>query len=110
MRYLFAVIASRTAVVTADADERLAIDAFNERIEAAGQRILAAGVAAPDEAVVFDNRGGAGIVTNGPVVDSDDFMAGFWVIEAENDVVAHALATDASRACNRRIEVRPFLR
>jgi hypothetical protein len=37
-------------------------------------------------------------------------MAGFWIIEAENDTVAHALATEASKACNRPIEVRPFLR
>jgi hypothetical protein len=37
-------------------------------------------------------------------------MAGFWIIEAENDTVAQALAAEASKACNRPIEVRPFLR
>jgi hypothetical protein len=87
-----------------------AIYSFNEKIEAAGQRIMAAGIATPDQAVVFDFRGTRDSITYGPVVDSDMFMAGFWIIEAENDTVAHALAAEASKACNRPIEVRPFLR
>lgn len=85
-----------------------AIDAFNDKIENAGQRVMAAGVAAPDRAVVFDNRGGRGLVNKGPAVDSDLFMAGFWIIEADDDEV-HVLAAEASHACNRPIEVRPFL-
>ncbi len=110
MRYLFAVIANRTGEVLADHDEMTAIDSFNEKIEAAGQRIMAAGIATPDRAVVFDFRGTRDSITHGTVVDSDLFMAGFWIIEAENDTVAHALAAEASKACNRPIEVRPFLR
>ena len=43
MRYLFAVIANRTGEVLADHDEMAAIDSFNEKIEVAGQRIMAAG-------------------------------------------------------------------
>ena len=110
MRYLFAVIANRTGEVLADHDEMTAIDSFNEKIENAGQRIMAAGIATPDQAVVFDFRGTHDSITHGPVMDSDLFMAGFWIIEAENDSVAHALAAEASKACNRPIEVRPFLR
>jgi len=110
MRYLFAVIANRTGEVLADNDEMAAIDSFNEKIEVAGQRIMAAGIAAPNESVVFDFRGTNDSITRGPIVDSDLFMAGFWIIEAENDTVAHALAAEGSKACNRPIEVRPFLR
>lgn len=110
MRYLFAVIANRNVQVPATEGEAEAIDAFNARIETAGHRIMAAGVAAPDRARLYDNRDGRGLVTEGPAVDTDEFMAGFWVIEADNDSVAHSLALEASQACNRRIEVRPFLR
>lgn len=110
MRYLFAVIANRTGEVLADHDEMAAIDSFNEKIEVAGQRIMAAGIAAPNESVVFDFRGTNDSIRRGPIVDSDLFMAGFWIIEAENDTVAHALAAEASKACSRPIEVRPFLR
>ena len=110
MRYIFAVIANRTGEIQADHDEMTAIDSFNEKIEVAGQRIMAAGIAAPNESVVFDFRGTNDSITRGPIVDSDLFMAGFWIIEAENDTVAHALAAEGSKACNRPIEVRPFLR
>lgn len=91
-------------------EEPGAVDAFNVKIDAAGQRIIAAGVAAPDKSMVFDNRHGVGHVSAGPVVEVDDYMAGFWVIDVENRSVAEALAAEASLACNRRIELRPFLR
>ena len=108
MRYLFAVIDSQTNSGTAT--EMGAIDAFNEKIEAAGQRLMAAGVSAPSSALLVDNRNGLSSVTNGPAVVSDEYMAGFWVIEAVDDETARALALEASHACNRCIEVRAFLR
>jgi len=33
----------------------------------------------------------------------------FWIIDATTDAIAHELAAEASKACNRRIEVRRFL-
>lgn len=108
MRFLMAVIDSVSD--PGRPEEPGAIDAFNDKIETAGQRIIAAGVARPDQAMVFDNRLGAGRVSPGPVTASDDYMAGFWVIDVEDRSVAEALAAEASQACNRRIELRPFLR
>ncbi len=109
MRYLFSVVASTSGTVMASAHEAADIDAFNDRIERAGQRVIAVGIAAPDTAVMFDNRADAGTVQAGPYVDSDDFVAGFWIVDVENEALAHRLAADASKACNRRIEVRPLL-
>ena len=106
MRFLFSVIANRKVQYFATSEEMQAIDTFNDKIEAAGQRILAVGIADPSTAVVFDNRDEAGLISNGPVVDSDDFVAGLWIINAESESVAHQLANEASLACNRKIEVR----
>lgn len=108
MRFLMAVIDSLSD--PGRPEEPGAVDTFNDKIEAAGQRIIAAGVASPDKSMVFDNRQGEGLVFPGPVSEADDYMAGFWVIDVENRSVAESLATEASRACNRRIELRPFLR
>lgn len=109
MRYFFAVIADRSGDVTATRDEMAAIDAFNASIESAGQRVMAAGLTSLDQSKLFDNRDGLGGVLDRPAVDSDVHMAGFWVIEVENDSAAHRLAAEASRACNRIIEVRKIL-
>ena len=106
---MFAVMAEVNGTITADAGEMAAIDAFNEKLQSLGHLVMAAGVATPDRSAVFDNRVGRGSTMDGPAVDSALFMAGFWVIDASDDAVARALAAEASRACNRIIEMRPFL-
>jgi hypothetical protein len=59
---------------------------------------------------VVDSRGaGEAVVTDGPFVESKEYLAGFWIIEAADLDVALRLAAAGSRACNRRVEVRPFL-
>jgi hypothetical protein len=109
MRFLFSVIAHQKTQYLATNEEMQAIDAFNEKIEAAGQRILAIGIADPTTAIVFDNRNGARLVSEGPFADADEFVAGIWIIEAASEQVAHQLAHEASISCNRRIEVRAIL-
>lgn len=106
MRFLLSVIANRNGEVMASRDEMDAIDAFNAKIRGAGQRLLAIGIEGPDRALTIDNRDGAQRVTRAPFVDSELFMAGMWVIDVENDEVAQTLAIEASKACNRLIEVR----
>lgn len=85
------------------------IDAFNDKLAAAGQRILAIGLESPKEAVIVDGRGAQASKTSGPLIDSAEFVAGIWIIEAANKEQALELATEGSKACNRRIELRPII-
>ena len=89
--------------------ERQAIDDFNEKLEAAGQRILAVGIDSPAASSVFDFRNGLELITEGPLYDNDEIIAGFWVIEAANIEEARALAAEGSKSCNRKVELRPLL-
>jgi hypothetical protein len=106
MQYLISVIHDQAALATPDEDA--AIDAFNERLQAEGSWVFAGGLAAPDTATVIDNRGEEALITDGPFVESREYLAGFWIIEAPDLDVALALAGDGSKACNRKVEVRPF--
>jgi len=45
----------------------------------------------------------------GPFQSTREYLSGFWVIDAADHETALALATEASKCCNRRIELRPFL-
>jgi hypothetical protein len=45
---------------------------------------------------------------DGPFLESKEYLAGFWIIEAPDLDVALKLAAEGSKACNRKIEVRPF--
>ncbi|HBY22983.1 MAG TPA: hypothetical protein DEG88_06760 [Propionibacteriaceae bacterium] len=107
MQFLVSVIANGREVD--DPSVRQAISAFNQRLQAAGHRVFAGGLAAPDEAIVLDNRAAAGLSIPGPFVRTDEFVAGFWILEADSLDVALALAAEGSLHCNRRVEVRPLL-
>lgn len=106
MRYMMCVIDSETG--SGSGDEMAAIDAFNERLQNSGQLIMAEGLASPRASVVVDNRGGAGVVTPGSLHDTEQYVSGFWIIEAADRDAALALAAEGSRACNRVVELRPF--
>jgi len=107
MHYLFSVIDDKTNSGTAD--EAAAIDVFNDQLQADGYWVFAGGLNAPSTATVVDNRDGEAIVADGPFVETKEHIAGFWIVEAPDLDVAIRLATEGSKACNRRVEVRPFL-
>ena len=107
MQYLVSVIADTAGLATPD--EQAAIDVFNDRLQAEGYWVFAGGLGAPTTATVIDNRGEEAVFTDGPFVESKEFLIGFWIIEAPDLDVALKLAADGSKACNRKTEVRPFL-
>jgi hypothetical protein len=107
MQYLVSVIHDSSELATPD--EMAAIDAFNDRIQAEGHWVFAGGLGSPSSATVIDNRGTEPLFTDGPFVESKEYLVGFWIIEAPDLDVALKLAAEGSRACNRKVEVRPFL-
>lgn len=107
MRYLMAVIDTRSN--SGNPDEMRAIDAFNEHLQSNGQWVMAAGIMGPDHSIVIDNRGSEPLVTNGPLHQVSEYMSGFWIVEVADHETAVRLATDGSRACNRKVELRPFI-
>jgi hypothetical protein len=106
MQYLISVIHDQTGLATAD--EMAAIDVFNDRLQADGHWVFAGGLASPNTATVIDNRDGEAMVTDGPFLESKEYLGGFWVIEAPDLDAALKLAAEGSKRCNRRVEVRPF--
>jgi hypothetical protein len=111
MQYLVSVIDSSPPAHggSATADEEAALDAFNDRLVAEGHWVFAGGLGAPSSATVIDNRGGEAMFSDGPFVESKEYLGGFWIIEAADLDVALKLAAEGSKACNRKVEVRPFL-
>ncbi|WP_328518451.1 YciI family protein [Actinoplanes oblitus] len=106
-QYLISVLHDAAELAT-DA-EMAAIDVFNEGLRADGHWVFAGGLASPDSATVVDARAGGPIYTDGPYLESKEFVIGFWIVEAPHLDVALRLAGNGSRACNRRVELRPFL-
>ena len=116
MQYLISVIdnaadlaiqAERAAGGNPEPESR-ALDAFNDRLVAEGYWVFSGGLAALGTATVIDNRGGEALFTDGPFVESKEYLGGLWIIEAADLDVALKLAAEGSKACNRKVEVRPF--
>jgi hypothetical protein len=107
MQYLISVIDDTAGLATPD--EQAAINVFDDRLKAEGRWVFAGGLAAPSSATVIDNRGEEAMFTDGPFLESKEYLAGFWIIEAADLDVALKLAAEGSKACNRKVEVRPFL-
>ena len=91
MRFLIAVI--DTQVNTGTPEEAVTIDAFNEKLKSDGHWIMGAGL---DTAKII-------------VTAEGEYMSGFWIIQAESLEKAQDLAAQGSIACNRKVELRPFL-
>ena len=48
------------------------------------------------------------VFTDGPYLETKEYVAGFWIIQAPDLDVALRLASLGSKHCNRRVELRPF--
>jgi hypothetical protein len=90
-------------------DEMEKINSFNDELRANGNFIMAAGLAEAPKATVIDNTSTPEKITPGSIFDQAEFFSGFWIIETENPDQARMLASKASKACNRKVELRPFL-
>ena len=105
-QFLINVLDSNTG--TATGDEIAEIDAFNEMLQNNGHWVYANGISAPAEAVKIDNRNDKDELVDGPLYDEETYVSGFWIIKAEDKNQAIALAKLGSKACNRRVELRPL--
>ena len=108
MRFLINVIESidRPAHSRQEID---AIDTFNDEMVAAGQRVLAVGIASPENSIQIDNRDGQVKQIKESFTDSNEYVSGIWIIDVPNREIALELAAQGSKACNRRVELRPLL-
>ena len=82
--------------------------AFNDKLQADGHFVFGNGLASATTATVVDGRGEAPIISDGPYLESKEYIGGFWVIEAQDLDQALALAAAGSKACRNKVEVRPF--
>ena len=106
MKFLISVIDDQSNSGTEE--EMTAVDAFNDGLRDNNQFIFAWGLHAPERATVIDNRNGANVETGKPLFDAKEHYSGLWIIEAADAETAKKLAYEASKACNRKVELRPL--
>lgn len=85
-----------------------AVDRFNQKAQAAGIWVFAGGLMPPESATTVDATGASPIVADGPFAESKEWLGGFWIFELPDLDAALAWASEGSRACAGKVEVRPF--
>ena len=86
-----------------------ATDRFNQKLMADGTWVFGGGLERLDTATTVDGTtGGDVIVTDGPFLETKEFLGGFWIIEAPDLDAALKIAAEGSKACGGKVEVRPF--
>ncbi len=84
------------------------VDRFNQRIIADGIWVFGGGLERIEGTTVADGTGPEPVITDGPYIETKEYLGGFWVVEAPDLEAAQKLALEASAACGGRVEVRPF--
>jgi hypothetical protein len=91
------------------ADARRAIDAVNDEMVAAGARIFVGGLRSPNSATSIRwQTNGEVLITDGPFLESKEYVDGFWVLECGDLDEALEWGRKAAAACEGSVEVRPF--
>jgi hypothetical protein len=93
-----------------DVLERIAheLHVLNERIKSAGGWVFTGGLHAPATATVVRVRDGEPLITDGPYVEGQEHIGGFWIVNAPDLDVALDWARHAAQATTLPVEVRPF--
>jgi len=71
---------------------------FNKKLKAAGELVSAEGLASPMQARLVRAGTDGQPITDGVFPESKEFLAGYWIVEVENQERALQIAAEASTA------------
>lgn len=83
-----------------------AVEKFNTDLNEAGAFVTAGGLEPPSTAITVETTSTGPTRTAEPFVKADQYVGGFWIIEAADQEAALVWAEQASAALQSRIEVR----
>jgi hypothetical protein len=83
-------------------------DAFNIELEASGQMLAGAPLAAPEMTKTITERNGAISITDGPFAEAKEQLAGFMLVECETIEDAYAIAKNYPDIKYAAVEIRPI--
>ena len=113
MKYLLMITMNPAVLDTLTEQERTAIfeahEAFQAPLRETGELVGSATLADPSNSTTVKVRDGVPVVTDGPYLESKEFLAGFYVVDCETIDRASELAALIPDAALTGIEVRPVM-
>lgn len=84
-------------------------DAFNVKYAKSGELLGAYGLGSEAQARVISVREGTPVVTDGPYLETKEYMGSFYLLDVESDERALEIAADIPFASYRSVELWPIL-
>ena len=85
------------------------VDACNQELMDAGAFVFAGGLLPPDSATTVRQSAGEVAVTDGPYLETKEYMASFYLFDVESEERAYQLAAEMPWADQAPTEVWPIL-
>ncbi|MDQ2751142.1 MAG: YciI family protein [Actinomycetota bacterium] len=113
MKYLLMIYANQDTWASLSPDDWTAAiaeqDAFNAKFFATGEPLGAYGLADMENAKVVRVRDGAPAITDGPYLESKEYLASYYLLDVEHEQRALDIAAEMPFAAFRAVEVWPVL-
>jgi hypothetical protein len=113
MKYMILITlnpAAMDALSKDEHDELMAkFDPFLEQLRASGELVGTQALAAPDQTTVVQVRNGAVVQTDGPYLESKEFLAGYYLVDTTTKERAVEIASQVPDAHLNTLEVREVI-
>ena len=86
-----------------------ATGAFNDKLHADGYWVFAGGLKSASTATVVDGRGETPVMTDGPYLETKEYIASLYLIDCESEERARQIAADLPHAHEQPVELWPIL-
>ncbi len=109
MKYMMFVVVDPDAAVEAEpSPDELTIEQWLADVDGRGKRVTGDALQPPSEATTVRVSRGQVLVTDGPFIESKEWIAGFDILECDNLDDAIAIAARHPQANRGKLELRPF--
>ena len=86
-----------------------AVGEVNQKAMDAGIFVFAGGLHDQSATTTIDPRSGKAEISDGPYLESKEYLGGFWIIDVADLDAALEFSREAALACRDVLEVRPFM-
>lgn len=86
-----------------------AVGAINTEAQSDGTFVFAGGLHDQTATTTIDPRSGTPVLSDGPYIETKEYLGGFWIIDVPDLDAALAWSQRAAVACQEVLEVRPFM-
>jgi hypothetical protein len=113
VKFVLIIYGNKELWASVPADERDRIigefDVFIQKFRETGELLGAYGVADAEQTKVVRVRDGAPVVTDGPYLETKEYLASWYLVDVSDEARALEIAAQLPAAAQREVEVWPIL-